>query len=85
MDIIGGGPITDDDGRQEELLRVPDNPFSPRQVIFDLIIVSLIAGAFWGTMTALASRSFTASISVGAVSALIVFIIVATFAGANRK
>lgn len=85
MDIIGGGPITDDDGRQEELLRVPDNPFSPRQVIFDLIIVSLVAGAFWGTMTALASRSFTASISVGAVSALIVFIIVATFAGANRK
>ena len=64
---------------------MPDNPFSPRQVIFDLIIVSLIAGAFWGTMTALASRSFTASISVGAVSALIVFIIVAAFAGANRK
>ena len=85
MDIIGGGPITDDDGRQEELLRMPDNPFSPRQVIFDLIIVSLIAGAFWGTMTALASRSFTASISVGAVSALIVFIIVAFFASANRK
>lgn len=67
------------------MVRMPDNPFSPRQVIFDLIIVSLIAGAFWGTMTALASRSFTASISVGAVSALIVFIIVATFAGANRK
>lgn len=67
------------------VVRMPDNPFSPRQVIFDLIIVSLIAGAFWGTMTALASRSFTASISVGAVSALIVFIIVATFAGANRK
>ena len=64
---------------------MPDNPFSPRQVIFDLIIVSLIAGAFWGTMAALASRSFTASISVGAVSALIVFIIVAAFAGANRK
>lgn len=64
---------------------MPDNPFSPRHVIFDLIIVSLIAGSFWGTMTALASRSFTASISVGAVSALIVFIIVATFAGANRK
>lgn len=64
---------------------MPDNPFSPRQVIIDLIIVSLIAGAFWGTMTALASRSFTASISVGAVSALTVFIIVATFAGANRK
>lgn len=64
---------------------MPDNPFSPRQVLFDLIVVSLIAGAFWGTMTALASRSFTASISVGAVSALIVFIIVATFAGANRK
>lgn len=64
---------------------MPDNPFSPRQVIFDLIIVSLIAGAFWGTMTALASRSFTASISIGAVTALIVFIIVATFAGANRK
>ena len=85
MDIIGGDPITDDDGRQEELLRVPDNPFSPRQVIFDLIIVSLIAGAFWGTMTALASRSLIASISVGAVSALIVFIIVAFFASANRK
>lgn len=67
------------------MVGMPDNPFSPRQVIFDLIIVSLIAGAFWGTMTALASRSFTASISVGAVSALIVFIIVATFAGANRK
>ena len=64
---------------------MPDNPFSPRQVILDLVIVSLIAGAFWGTMTALASRSFTASISIGAVSALIVFIIVATFAGANRK
>lgn len=64
---------------------MPDNPFGCRQVIFDLIIVSLIAGAFWGTMTALASRSFTASISVGAVTALIVFIIVATFAGANRK
>lgn len=64
---------------------MPDNPFSRRQVLLDLIIVSLIAGAFWGTMTALASRSFTASISVGAVSALIVFIIVATFAGANRK
>ena len=59
---------------------MPDNPFSPRQVILDLIIVSLIAGAFWGTMTALASRSFTASISVGAVSALIVFTIVALFA-----
>lgn len=67
------------------VVRMPDNPFSPRQVIFDLIIVSLIAGAFWGTMTALASRSFTASISVGAVSALIVFIIVAFFASANRK
>lgn len=66
-------------------VRMPDNPFSPRQVIFDLIIVSLIAGAFWGTMTALASRSFTASISVGAVSALIVFTIVALFASANRK
>lgn len=64
---------------------MPDNQFGRRQVILDLIIVSLIAGAFWGTMTALASRSFTASISVGAVSALIVFIIVATFAGANRK
>lgn len=64
---------------------MPDNPFGRRQVILDLITVSLIAGAFWGTMTALASRSFTASISVGAVSALIVFIIVATFAGANRK
>ena len=64
---------------------MPDNPFSPRQVIFDLIIVSLIAGALWGTMTALASRSFTASISVGAVSALIVFIIVSFFASANRK
>lgn len=64
---------------------MPDNPFSPRQVILDLIIVSLIAGAFWGTMTALASRSLIASVSVGAVSALIVFIIVATFAGANRK
>lgn len=85
MDIIGGGPITDDDGRQEELLRVPDNPFSPRQVILDLIIASLIAGAFWGTMTALASRSFTASISVGAVTVLIVFIIVSFFASANRK
>lgn len=67
------------------VVRMPDNPFSPRQVIFDLIIVSLIAGAFWGTMTALASRSFTASISVGAVSALIIFIIVAFFASANRK
>lgn len=67
------------------VVRMPDNPFSPRQVIFDLIIVSLIAGAFWGTMTALASRSFTASISVGAVSALIVFTIVALFASANRK
>lgn len=67
------------------VVRMPDNPFSPRQVIFDLIIVSLIAGAFWGTMTALASRSFTASISVGAVSALIVFVIVAFFASANRK
>ena len=64
---------------------MPDNPFSPRQVIFDLIIVSLIAGAFWGTVTALASRSFAASISVGAVAALIVFIIVAFFASANRK
>ena len=64
---------------------MPDNPFGRRQVITDLIIVSLIAGAFWGTMTALASRSFAASISVGAVTALIVFIIVATFAGANRK
>lgn len=64
---------------------MPDNPFNPRQVIFDLIIVSLIAGAFWGIMTALASRSLIASVSVGAVSALIVFIIVATFAGANRK
>ena len=64
---------------------MPDNPFSPRQVIFDLIIVSLIAGAFWGTMTALASRSFAASISVGAVTALIVFTIVAFFASANRK
>ena len=67
------------------MVRMPDNPFSPRQVILDLIIVSLIAGAFWGTMTALASRSFTASISVGAVSALIVFTIVALFASANRK
>ena len=67
------------------VVRMPDNPFSPRQVILDLIIVSLIAGAFWGTMTALASRSFTASISVGAVSALIVFTIVALFASANRK
>lgn len=64
---------------------MPDNPFSPRQVILDMVIVSLIAGAFWGTMTALASRSLIASVSVGAVSALIVFIIVATFAGANRK
>ena len=67
------------------VVRMPDNPFSPRQVIFDLIIVSLIAGAFWGTMTALASRSLIASISVGAVSALIVFTIVALFASANRK
>lgn len=64
---------------------MPDNPFGRRQVITDLIIVSLIAGAFWGTMTALASRSFTESISVGAVSALIVFTIVALFASANRK
>lgn len=64
---------------------MPDNPFSPRQAIFDLIIVSLIAGAFWGTMTALASRSLIASISVGAVTALIVFIIVSLFASANRK
>lgn len=67
------------------VVRMPDNQFGRRQVILDLIIVSLIAGAFWGTMTALASRSFTASISVGAVSALIVFIIVAFFASANRK
>lgn len=64
---------------------MPDNHFSYRRVILDLIIVSLIAGAFWGTMTALASRSFTASISVGAVAALIVFIVVAFFASANRK
>lgn len=64
---------------------MPDNHFSHRRVILDLIIVSLIAGAFWGTMTALASRSFTASISVGAVSALIVFTILALFASANRK